>query len=412
MSREQLFVGLEIGTTKICVIVAEGLPDGSIHVLGVGETPSRGVRKGEIIDFASVTECVREAIIDAEEKSNVEIRSVWVALSGAHLQSFNNRGTWIIPEDHAGIDEEDLRMVEMNAKEVTLPSANAFLHTIIQNYHVDGNRNVINPEGMIASRLEADFHIVHGIKNRIQNTLRCLESLKLDVEDIVMNSLASAQVVLTQQQKDLGALVIDIGGGTTDFLVYIDGAVRHSGVLALGGDHITNDISIGLRLPIVRAELLKIEEGSTLIEGDSTALTKSSSGQKISLKNDPGFSGCEIDRRALNTIIHARVNELLHLLRREVERGCHLDLLGAGIMLTGGCSKLRGIKALTEEIFKLPVYVPLSSHVSGPTSTFENPEFSTAIGLTKYANAVYSQIPQESFLSKVTGVLGGLFGRK
>ncbi|MDH4469445.1 MAG: cell division protein FtsA [Verrucomicrobiae bacterium] len=405
MSREQLFVGLEIGTTKICVIVAEGLPDGSIHILGVGETPSRGVRKGEIIDFASVTECVREAIIDAEEKSNVEIRSVWVALSGGHLQSFNNRGTWILPEDHDAINQEDLRMVEMNAKEVTLPSANAFLHTIIQNYHVDGNRNVIDPEGMIASRLEADFHIVHGIKNRIQNTLRCLESLKLDVEDIVMNSLASAQVVLTQQQKDLGALVIDIGGGTTDFLVYIDGAVRHSGVLALGGDHITNDISIGLRLPIVRSELLKIEEGSAFLSGEQGE-------EKIHLKNDTGFSGCEIDRNALNTIIHARVNELMQLLRREVERGCHLDLLGAGIMLTGGCSKLRGIKKLTEEVFKLPVSVPLSSHVSGPTSTFENPEFSTAIGLTKYANAVYSETPEENFFSKITGALGGLFGTR
>lgn len=405
MSRAQLFVGLEIGTTKICVVVVEGLPDGSIHILGVGETPSRGVRKGEIIDFASVTECVREAIIDAEEKSNVEIRSVWVAVSGGHLQSFNNRGTWILSNDHDAINQEDLRMVEMNAKEVTLPSSNVFLHTIIQNYHVDGNRNVIDPEGMIASRLEADFHIVHGVKNRIQNTLRCLESLQLDVEDMVMNSLASAQVVLTQQQKDLGALVIDMGGGTTDFLVYIDGAVRHSGVLALGGDHITNDISIGLRLPIVRSELLKIEEGSA-------SLTDSLLEQKIHLKHDTGFSGCDIDRKALNTIIHARVNELMHLLRREVERSCHLDLLGAGIMLTGGCSKLRGIKKLTEEVFQLPVSVPLLSHVSGPTSTFENPELSTAIGLTKYANAVYSETPPENFFSKITSALGGLFGRR
>ncbi len=379
MSREQLFVGLEIGTTKICVIVSEGLPDGSIHILGVGETPSRGVRKGEIIDFASVTECIREAIIDAEEKSNVEIRSIWVALSGAHLQSFNNRGTWIIPEDHEAIDEEDLRMVEINAKEVTLPATNAFLHTIIQNYHVDGNRNVINPEGMSASRLEADFHIVHGVKTRIQNTLRCLESLKLDVEDIVMNSLASAQVVLTQQQKDLGALVIDIGGGTTDFLVYIDGAVRHSGVLALGGDHITNDISIGMRLPIVRAELLKVEEGSVLLTDSVTG--------KIMLKNGPGFSGCEIDRRALTIVIHARVQELFQLLRREVE-------------------------TIAEEVFRLPVQAPSTRDISGPTSTFENPEFATAIGLTKYASAVYSQMPQENFLTKVTGLFGGLFGRR
>lgn len=404
MPREQIFVGLEIGTTKICVIVAEGLPDGSIHILGVGESPSRGVRKGEIIDFASVSECVHEAIIDAEEKTNVEIRSVWVAISGAHLQSFNNRGTWIMPDDHGGINDEDLRMVELNAKEVTIPSTNAFLHTIIQNYHVDGNRNVINPEGMSASRLEADFHIVHGVKTRIQNTLRCLESLKLDVEDIVMNSLASAQVVLTQQQKDLGALVIDIGGGTTDFLVYMDGAVRHSGVLAIGGDHITNDISIGLRLPIVRAELLKIEEGSALVSNTDDR-------QKINLKNDPGFSGCEIDRKALNIVINARVKELLELLRREVERGCHLDLLGAGVMLTGGCSKLAGIKELTEEVFGLPVHIPLSRNVSGPTSTFENPQYSTAIGLAKYANAVFSEIPQESLLSKITSVFGGLFRR-
>ena len=382
MAREQLFVGLEIGTTKICVVVSESLPDGSIHILGVGETPSRGVRKGEIIDFSSVSECVREAIIEAEEKSNVEIRSVWVAISGSHLQSFNNRGTLILPEDHAAINDDDLRMVEVHAKEVILPSNNAFLHTIIQNYHVDGNKNVINPEGMMGSRLDADFHIVHGVKTRIQNTLRCLEKLKLDVEDVVMNSLASAQIVLTQHQKDLGALVIDIGGGTTDFLVYVDGAIRHSGVLALGGDHITNDISIGLRLPIVRAELLKIEEGSALPP-------ERSQGGKINLKNDPGFSGCDIDRRALDTIIHARVNELLQLLRREVERGCHLDLLGAGVMLTGGCSQLTGIKTLTEEMFQLPVHLTCIRNPSGPTSTFENPQLSTAIGLTKYANAVY-----------------------
>ncbi|MBX9577936.1 MAG: cell division protein FtsA [Chthoniobacterales bacterium] len=405
MAREQLFVGLEIGTTKICVVVSESLPDGSIHILGVGETPSRGVRKGEIIDFSSVSECVREAIIDAEEKSNVEIRSVWVAISGAHLQSFNNRGTLILPEDHNAINDEDLRMVEMNAKEVILPPSNAFLHTIIQNYHVDGNKNVINPEGMMGSRLDADFHIVHGVKTRIQNTLRCLENMKLDVEDVVMNSLASAQVVLTQHQKDLGALVVDIGGGTTDFIVYVDGAVRHSGVLALGGDHITNDVSIGLRLPIVRAELLKIEEGCALPPERSL-------GGKINLKNDPGFSGCEIDRKALDTVIHARMNEILQLLKREVERGCHLDLLGAGVMLTGGCTRLKGIASLAKEIFQLPVQVTTMDNLSGPTSTFENPQYSTAIGLTKYANAVYSQIPEETFFSKITNTLGGLFRRR
>ena len=222
---------------------------------------------------------------------------------------------------------------------------------------------------------------------------------------LIEEPLASAIGAKLPIQEAGGNFIVDIGGGTTDFLIYIDGAVRHSGVLALGGDHITNDISIGLRLPIARSELLKIEEGSAL-------LTASMNEQKIHLKNDTLFSGCEIDRKALNLIIHARVNELMQLLRREVERGCHLDLLGAGIMLTGGCSKLRGIKKLTEEVFQLPVSVPLLSNISGPTSTFENPEFSTAIGLTKYANAVYTAIPHENFFSKITDVLGGFFGRR
>ncbi|HLB34206.1 MAG TPA: cell division FtsA domain-containing protein, partial [Chthoniobacterales bacterium] len=212
-------------------------------------------------------------------------------------------------------------------------------------------------------------------------------------------------VVLTQHQKDLGALVIDMGGGTTDFLLYLDGAVRHSGVLALGGDHITNDLSIGLRLPIVRAELLKIEEGSVLSPERSL-------GGKINLKNDPGFLGADIDRVMLDTIMNARVHEMLEILRREVERYCPLELLGAGVMLTGGSARLRGIKILAEEVFKLPVQITAPRNVSGPTSTFENPQFSTAIGLTKYANAVYSQIPEETFFSKISNTFGRLLRRR
>ena len=245
MASDQIFVGLEIGTTKICVIVSEGRSDGTISILGVGETPSRGVRKGEIVDLATVTECVREAILDAEDKTNVEIGNVWVAISGAHLRSFNNRGTLVLPEERQ-IEPEDLETVETNAKEVALPPPNIFLHTILQAYHVDGNRNVIDPLTSEGALLEADFHIVHGIKTRIHNTLRCIESLKLGIEDVVLSSLASAQVVLNQDQKNYGALMIDIGGGTTDYIVYIDGSVRHSGVLAVGGDHITTEDSGGV----------------------------------------------------------------------------------------------------------------------------------------------------------------------
>jgi cell division protein FtsA len=404
MASDQIFVGLEIGTTKICVIVAEGRSDGTMSILGAGETPSRGVRKGEIVDLATVSECVREALIDAEEKTNVEIGNVWVAITGSHLRSFNNRGSFILPEDRDVIIEEDLQTVEINAKEVTLPAANSFLHTIIQSYHVDGNENVLSPVDMVGSRLEADFHIIHGVKTRIQNTLRCVESLKLGIEDVVLSSLASALVVLTQQQKDLGALVIDMGGGTTDYLVYLDGAVRHSGVLAVGGDHVTNDISIGLRLPIARAEVLKIQEGSA-------ADPEESEGGSITLRNDPSFHGCEIDRKSLNTVIHLRMREVFELIRNDIESNHEgmLGMLGAGVMITGGCARLRGIASLAEEIFELPVQITRAKDVGGAMQTFENPQFSTAIGLTKYAMAVSASIPKESLFERV---LGGLFKKR
>ena len=262
MASNNLMIGLEIGTSKICVVVGESRPDGTVKILGVGQTPSRGVRKGEIVDFETAMKCVHEAVVDAEQKSDVMIRSVYVAVGGSHLQSFNNRGCVTLSEDRDEIDDQDVEDVKINAREVSIPAQNAFLHSIIQHYHVDGQNGVLNPVGMLGQRLEADFHIIHGVRTRIQNTIRCVKELPLDVEDVVFGGLASAQVVLTQHQKDLGALVLDIGGGTTDYILYADGAVKQSGCIAIGGDHITNDISMGLRIPMARSEKLKTEEGS------------------------------------------------------------------------------------------------------------------------------------------------------
>ena len=405
MARDQIFVGLEIGTTKICVIVAESRGEDMINILGVGETPSRGVRKGEIVDMATVTECVREAILDAEEKTNVEIGNVWVAITGSHLKSFNNRGTLMLPEERSEIIQDDLQMVETNAKEVALPPSDIFLHTILQAYHVDGNRNVIDPLESEGALLEADFHIVHGVKNRINNTLRCIESLKLGIEDVVLSSLASAQVVLNQDQKNYGVLMIDIGGGTTDYIVYTEGAVRHTGVLAVGGDHITSDMSVGLRLPMARAEMLKLTDGSALSPSDSA-------GGIISLKNDPGFLGCDIDRVSLETIIHLRVREIFELVRRDIE-ATNAGMMGLiqGVMLTGGGSKLKGIASLASDVFELPVELTRARNVGGATQIFENPQYSTAIGLTKYALAVTKDSsPQESMIDRISRGLGSLGG--
>ena len=397
MASSDLIVGLEIGTSKICAVVGEGRPDGSIKILGVGQAPSRGVRKGEIVDFETAMKCVHEAMVDAETKSDFTIDSVYVGVSGSHIQSFNNRGLVTLPEDRDEIDEQDIEDVKLSAREVSIPSQNAFLHSIIQHYRVDGQDGVLNPVGMLGERLEADFHIIHGVRTRIQNTIRCVKELPLEVEDVVFTALAAAQVVLTPHQKTLGALVIDIGGGTTDYILYVDGAVKQSGCLAVGGDHITNDISMGLRIPMTRAEKLKIEEGGV-------TLGNCLPGETVFLKDDSGFAGKEIEREVLNTIIHLRLRETFELLKRKLEEEPFINYIGEGIFITGGCSHLKGIDHLAEEIFELPARVCHAETMSGLTSAFENPQFSAAIGLIKYAQAV--QVDR-----RPRGGIGRLFGK-
>jgi len=403
MARDHILVGLEIGTSKICVVVADSKPDGSIKILGVGQAPSRGVRKGEIVDFDTAQKCVHEALVDAEEKSDVMIQSVYLGVTGAHITSFNNRGMVMVPEDQDEIAETDCDSVRASAREVSIPAQNMFIHSILQHYYIDGQEGILNPVGMMGHKLEADFHIIHGIGTRVKNAVRCVKEIPLEVEDVVFTPLAAAQVVLNQHQKNLGALAIDIGGGTTDYLMYVDGAVRQSGSIGIGGDHITNDISMGLRIPMARAEKLKVDEGSV-------TLGMSLPGETVTLKDDSGFAGKEVERETLNTIVHMRVRETFELLRRQLEAGGDLHLLGAGIFITGGASLLRGIDALAQEIFELPVHITHAQTMSGLTSAFENPQFSTAIGLIKYAQAVHMDRPS-GWLSKFTQRLP-IFGRR
>lgn len=405
MARSDIFVGIEVGTSKVCAVVGEAGREGSLRILGVGLAPSRGVRKGEIVDLAIATECVHDAIADAETNSDAEIGSVSVAVSGSHIRSFNSRGAITIPEDRFEIDEDDVQEVAVKAREVNIPTENFFLHSLIQHYYVDGQEGVLNPLGMVGRKLEADFHIIHGVKTRLQNSLRSIREAGVQIDEVVVNSLASAQAVLDQHQKDLGAVVIDIGGGVTDYIVYENGAVRHSGVLAVGGDHISNDISLGLRIPLTRAEKLKVEEGSALL-GSATP------GEMITLKNDAGFSGKEVEREMLNTIIHARVRENFELIRKQIEQEIPLHLLGAGVMLTGGCSLLRGIKEVAESVFDLPVHLAREAGVSGPKSVLNNPQYSTAIGLIKFTQALRAEEEEPTLFGSVIAKIGGIFRRK
>lgn len=391
MGKDNLFVGLEIGTSKICVAVGESRPDGTVKILGVGEEPSRGVRKGEIVDFETAGKCIRSALAFAEEKSDVAIGAVYLAVTGSHIQSFNNRGAITIPEERDEICDDDFDEVQASAREVSIPAPNVFIHSLLQHYYVDGQDGVLNPIGMCGRRLEADFHIIHGIANRVKNSVRCVKEVGPEVIDVVFSPLATAQVVLDINQKGLGALVIDMGGGTTDYIVYVNGAVKVSGCVPIGGDHITNDISLGLRIPINRAEKLKREEGSVTIGA-------SRPGEMIVLKDETGFAGKEIEREMLNSIIHCRVRETLELLRSQLdEAGVGLEYLGAGLMLTGGCSLLDGIRELAEEIFEVQAHLTHAQTVSGNISAFENPQFSTAIGLIKYAQAMTPEQPRGAF---------------
>ena len=392
MRSDDIVVGLEIGTSKVCAVVGETRHDGTIKVLGVGQAPSRGVRKGEIVDFDTAGKCVREALADAEEKSDVMIRSVFLAVTGSHIASFNNRGAVSIPDDREEICEEDFEDVQAAAREVSLPATNIFLHSILQHYYVDGQDGVLNPIGMMGAKLEADFHIIHGIGTRIKNSVRCVKELDIEVEDVVFAPIAGAQVVLDLNQKNQGALVIDMGGGTTGYVVYSDGAVQQSGCLAVGGDHITNDISLGLRIPMARAERLKVEEGSVV-------LGASIPGEMVVLKDETGFAGREVEREMLNTIVHCRVRETFELLKRQLDE-TSLGFLAAGLLLTGGCSMLKGIDQLAEEIFGMPVHLTHAQTVSGITSAFENPQYSTAIGLIKYAQAMQGDKPRAGLIRR------------
>ena len=307
----------------------------------------------------------------------------------------------MLEEGREEIDEQDLEDVRTNAREVSLPMEDCVLHTIIQRYYVDGQDGVLNPLGLLGRKLEADFHIVYGIRTRIQNAIRCVKELELETADVVINSFATAQAVLDKHHKQLGALVIDIGGGTTDYVVYVEGAVKQSGVIAVGGDHITNDMSIGLKIPTARAEKLKTDEGDV-------TLGIAFPGETIMLRDETGFAGREIEREMLNQIINVRIREIFDIVSRQIQPD--LNFLGAGVFITGGSSQLRGIDHLANEIFGTPARVTPPLPLAGVTSAFEHPQFSTALGLVKYSHLVHLDRPTgKSFFGRTIKKLSGIF---
>src|SRR4051794_28771402 len=374
-----IIVGLEIGTSKVCAVVGDLSADNALNIVGLGQSRSRGVRKGEIADVPIAEEDIRHAIVEAEQMADVEIRSVYLGVTGGHLRGFNNRGVHPVVSSDREISEDDVQDVIKNAKTINLPAQNHVIHAIRQHFLVDGHDGINNPVGMLGARVEVDVHVVHGQLNRLQNAIRTVKGLQLEVDDIVFNGLASSLALLTREQKELGSLVIDIGGGTTEYVVYTNGIIKHTGVLAVGGDHVSNDLAYGLKVPLSRAEQLKIEHGSALVE-------ESIKGQSLTVTNELGMPLKEINLENLRRIMSLRLEEIFQLIAHDLEQAGALDYLRAGVFLSGGGARIAGIAALAEQVLQMPVTIGKTNSISGLKSALDQPEFATAIGLVKFGS--------------------------
>lgn len=395
--RSELIVGLDVGTTKICAVVGEARPGEPVEIIGVGCSPSRGLRKGIVVNIESTVESIKAAVKEAETMAGVEIRAVTVGIAGGHIKGFNSRGVIAVKADE--ITQTDIDRVVDAAKAVAIPLDREILHVLTKEFIVDGQDGVCDPRGMAGVRLEAEVYVVTGAVTAVQNLVRCCEKADLDVVDIVLEPIASAEAVLEPGEKDLGVAIVDIGGGTTDIALFHQGSICHASVIAIGGSHFTTDLAVGLRLPTPEAERIKLEYGTTLMSriGDD---------EMIRLKGVAGRKQKEIPRRYLVEIIQPRSEELLSMVAREIEGSGFGDLMTSGVVFAGGATQLDGLVDLGEEILGLPVRRALPKGVSGLTDIISDPRHATGVGLLLYGvNREFAR-----FDSRAMGEEGLFFG--
>ncbi len=369
-------VALEIGTSKVVALVGEMREHGNIMVTGIGNHEALGVRKGEIVDFENAGMCVRAALAQAEETSKVSIARVHLAVSGGHIQSVTNRGTVPIMNPDREITEDDVDQVMDVARAVQLNPDREVLHTICQHYCIDGQEMVIRPEGMEGAQLSLDMLLFHGLRSRLQNAIKVVGSMQVDVEDVAFSGLCSALSVLTGEQKKAGAIIIDFGAGTTDYLVNANNIMATGGALGVGGDHITNDIGMAFNIPRLQAEALKCKYGCALI-GDT-------GNKHVSLPAEAGFQGCKVNLASLNTVINARCDEIFSMIRNKIESECSMHQVGAGVVLTGGGAHLKEVRDLASKVFEMPCTIGKPRNVSGLATTTHGTEYATCCGLVQY----------------------------
>ena len=377
MNQETMVVGLDIGTTKVCAIIGQYNENGMMEITGVGTTPSRGLRRGVVINIELTVKSVLNAIEAAEMMSGREVHDVYTGIAGGHIEGINSRGVVAVTGRNREITKEDVDRVIDAARAIVIPMDREVLHVIPQEFIVDEQGGIKNPLGMIGVRLESEVHIITGAVTSAQNIVRCVNRAGFKVNDIVLEPLASSKAVLSDDERELGVLLIDLGGGTTDILVYLEGAPYHTGVLSLGGDQVTNDLSIILKTPMESAEQIKRESGScrmSLVEEEEDVVI-------------PGVGGRpprRIPRKQIVEIIQPRMAEIFGMVKEQIDKKGYLKLLGGGVVITGGGSLLSGTAELASEIFGLPSRIGFPVKLGGLVEEYYNPMFATGVGLVLY----------------------------
>lgn len=372
MAGGKLIVGLDIGTSKVVAIVGEAGADGELKVVGLGSHPSRGLKKGMVVDIESTVQSIQRAVEEAERMAGCQVHSVYAGIAGSHIRSLNSHGIVAIRDRE--VFQHDLERVIDAARAVAIPADQKILHILPQEYVIDSQEGIKEPLGMSGVRLEAKVHLVTCAVNAAQNIEKCIRRCGLDVDDIILEQLASSYSVLTDDERELGVCIVDIGGGTTDIAIFTEGAIRHTGVIPIAGDQVTNDIAMALRTPTQYAEEIKIKYACALAQ-------LAGADQTIRVPGVGERSSRELSRQALAEVVEPRYDELFTLVQAEIRRSGFEESLGAGIVLTGGTSRMEGAIELAEEIFHMPVRLGVPAGVQGMLDIVRNPIYATAVGL-------------------------------
>lgn len=369
---KNIITGLDIGTSKIIALIGEITADGAIEIIGIGRHPSKGLKRGVVVDIEATVNSIQRAVQEAELMAGCEVRTVYAGIAGSHIRSLNSHGIVAIKDQE--VSQVDVERVIDAAKAVAIPADQKIIHIIPQEFIIDHQGSIREPVGMAGVRLETRVHIVTGAVSAAQNIAKCVRRCGLEVSDIILEQLASSHAVLTEDEKDLGVCLIDIGGGTTDIAIFCEGAIQHTAVIPIAGDQVTNDIAMALRTPTKAAEAIKITHACALPE-----LANSNNMLDVASVNDK--SGRKISAKALSDVVSARYEELFSLVRNELRRSGFEDRIAAGIVLTGGASNVRGVIELAELCFEMPVRKGCAHYVTGLPEATENPSFATGVGL-------------------------------